>query len=57
MIYAKDFRCVRCGDQAVVFFGFADPDASPGVPLCKECNEKTKAEIFLKCLNTEKKND
>ena len=45
---AKDYKCVKCGKQAVVFFGLADPDGEQE-PYCRGCVEKTKMRIYEEC--------
>jgi len=45
MKYAKEFKCVECGKQAVMFFGAADPDCE-SVPLCQEHLDESKRRVF-----------
>ena len=48
-IYAKDFKCIRCGKQAELFLGISDPDM-PKRPYCKKCAEKLQIEIFTQTM-------
>lgn len=43
--YAKNEYCVKCGKQADVFFGLADPDATL-YPYCQNCLLKAKMSIY-----------
>lgn len=45
MKYAKDYKCIKCGKQADVFFGLADPDGTQE-PFCESCVEKAKIRIY-----------
>lgn len=45
MIYAKDKKCVVCGEQADIFFGLADPNAEQQ-PYCNPCKEKAMINIY-----------
>lgn len=35
IVYAKDYKCDECDEQAVVFVGIADPDAGE-YPKCRK---------------------
>lgn len=43
--YAKDYKCVDCGKQAVAFFPVCDPDI-PSYPMCRECIDKFRMRIL-----------
>lgn len=55
MKYAKDFKC-KCGKQAEVFFGAADPDAEAPIPLCEKCCTLAKMRIYDAVLKIKGKN-
>ena len=44
---ATDCKCIKCGQQAVVFYPVVDPDI-PSNPYCRECLEKAKMEMMIK---------
>lgn len=47
--YAKDCKCVICGEQAVAFWPCIDPDI-PSEPYCRKCLDKLKQETLLQIL-------
>ena len=49
LIYAKDERCVDCGEQAVAFFPACDPDI-PQYTYCRKCLDKRKERLMMELL-------
>jgi len=56
MANAKDCRCIKCGEQAEVFFGLADPDGEQE-PYCRSCVEKAKMRIYEECSKIQERYD
>lgn len=56
MIYAKDYKCVECGAQAVAFWPCCDPDI-PSHPYCRKCLDKIKQDLLMKILQQQAKQD
>lgn len=47
---ASDCKCCVCGNQAVAFWPVIDPDI-PSNPYCRECLDKTKAEVMRELIS------
>ena len=43
---ASYYKCSRCGEQADVFVGLNDPDATD-YAMCRDCAKKWKAQIIF----------
>ena len=50
MKYAKDCKCIECGEQAVAFWPNFDPDI-PQNPYCRKCLDEIKERLMRKILN------
>lgn len=53
-IFAKDCKCVECGEQAIAFWPCCDPDI-PSHPYCRKCLDDIKKELLIKLLNGDAK--
>lgn len=47
MKFAKDFKCIKCGEQAVAFWPVSDPDI-PCDPYCRHCLDTIKMKLWKK---------
>jgi hypothetical protein len=53
-IYAKDCKCVVCGEQAEVFWPVIDPDI-PSHPYCRTCARSAQIKVYIELMESEKK--
>jgi len=44
---ASDCKCIKCGEQAEVFWPVIDPDIKSN-PYCRKCVEMAKVELLIK---------
>ncbi len=54
MVYAKDCKCCKCGDQAVAFWPIIDPDISEN-PYCRKCLDRTKQKVIMEIFDRTEK--
>jgi hypothetical protein len=45
--YAKDCKCIECGEQATAFFPVVDPDI-PAHPYCKKHLSEARARLLMR---------
>ena len=45
-IYAKDFKCCKCGAQAETFWPCIDPDIKSH-PFCKKCVQEEQVKVMI----------
>ena len=46
MVKASDYKCIRCGKQAVAFWPCIDPDI-PSSPYCRKCLDREKLAAMI----------
>ena len=54
VLYAKDYICHLCEEDAVVFVGLPDPDATK-FPMCEEHEKNWRSEVLTQLREDEKK--